>query len=336
MSYKLVTISGNHIRFLGDSFTIWPSTGVTSGERAWWIRLGQRYHIQPRSHGQGSTGFFTGINNCYNSFDTPSPDSLALLLGYNDVKVFLLDPEGIEHGKSGIRAILANHFLAAAVAANNASVTKTGTWTNPSLSSSKSGKLSGECRQSSTSGDKISYIFSGDNVVIGIRNSDGVAATYGSVSITVDSISQGTYSANNKAYNVTTSGGFIWNAIVLRGFGAGSHTVVIELAESNIVIVDYFGTLRDPSLCHPVIIGDIQHENTTSATARNAAADNLSAEIKTMVATDFPEYVDKIAYAPTNVYYDASDPTQISGDNVHPQEKGYKRIYRAFERVIIQ
>lgn len=334
MSYKLVTISGNFIRFLGDSFTQWPSSQASSGEKSWWVRVGQRYHILPRTHGAGSTGYFTGINNCYSTLDTPSIDALCILEGYNDVKVFLLDAEGIEHGKSAMRAILANQFLATAVAANDASVTAVGTWSNPSLSASKAGKLLGQCRQSSTLTDSLSYTFNGDNIVIGVRNSDGTTLTYGEVGIIVDGNLELSYNANNKAYNVTTSGGAIWNAIILKGFGAGDHIVEVLLTAPVTFIVDYFGTLRDPALCHPVIIGDIQYDN-TGTVGRNAAMDNMTAELKTMIQAEFPEYVDKIAYAPTNTFYDASDATQISGDNVHPVDKGYERIYRAFERVII-
>lgn len=332
---KITTVpTGRFLRFFGDSFTSWPATGATSGEKAWWVRLGQRFKILPITHGQGSTGYFTAINNCYANLETPSLDRIAIFTGYNDVKVYGTDANGIQHGKSGIRAMLVNQFLATATAASDVAVTKTGTWDNPSLASSKSDNIGGNELQSATSGDKISYVFNGDNVVIGVCNSNGSTVVYGSVAITVDAVSQGSYSANNKAYNVTTSGGRIWNAIILKGFGSGSHTVELTLESSVNFVVDYFGTLQDPSLCFPVIIMDIQYDNTGTAN-RNANADNMTAEIKSMIASDLPEYSSKISYGATNTYYNAADPTQVSGDNVHPQNKGYKNISKAPERVWI-
>lgn len=327
--------TGRFVWFFGDSFTQWPSAGTTSGERGWWVRVGQRFHILPRTSGSGGIGYYSQTNACYAALETPTLDRMGVLIGYNDVKVFGTAPTGIEHGKSGIRAMLVNHFLATAVAASDAAVTKTGTWANPALASSKADNIGGNELQSATSGDKISYVFSGDNVVIGVCNADGTTVTYGSVAITVDGNSQGSYSANFKAYNVTSSGGRIWNAIILKGYGVGSHTVELTLESSVNFVVDYFGTLQDPDDCFPVTIGDIQYDNTGTVN-RNANADNLTQEIKTMIAADFPEYVNKISYPATNTFYDASDPTQVSGDNVHPTDKGYKFIFRSVERVWIE
>lgn len=323
--------TGRFLKIFGDSFSQWPASGATSGEKAWYVRLGQRFGILPITHGQGSTGYYTAINNAYANLETPSLDRMAVLVGYNDSKVFGTDGEGYEHAKSAIRAMLVNQFLGTAVAASDASVTKTGTWADPSLASSKSDNIAGNELQSSTSGDKIEYTFSGDNIVVGVANGDGTAVTYGSVAIEVDNVSQGSYSANNKAYNVTSSGGRIWNAIILSGFGPGSHTVELTLESSVNFVVDYFGTMQAANLCFPVQIADIQYDNTGTAN-RNANADLLTAAIKTMIAAEFPDYEDIISFPATNSFYDATDVTQVSGDDVHPLDKGYKYIYRAYER----
>lgn len=325
--------TGRFIRFFGDSFTQWPAANATSGERGWWNQLGQRFNILPITSGQGGIGYYTQVNTCYTALETPSLDRMAVLIGYNDVKTFGTDANGYEHAKSGIRAMLVNQFLAAAVPASNGAVTKTGTWANPSpaVTNGKANKLGGTSQQSSTSGDKIEYTFTGDNVVIGVRNSNGSTLNYGAVDITVDAISQGSYDANNKAYNVTSSGGAIWNAIILKGFGGGSHTVELTLNEASPFIVDYFGTMQAVGSCFPVIIGDIQHDNTGTAN-RNANADLLTAEIKTMIAADFPEYSSIISFAATNSFYSLSN---VDVDNVHPLDAGHKQIYRAFERVWI-
>lgn len=323
--------TGRFLKIFGDSFSQWPASGATSGDKGWYIRLGKRFNILPICHGQGSTGYFTAINNSYANLETPNLDRTAVLVGYNDVKVFGTDAEGYEHAKSAIRAMLVNQFLGTAVAASDAAVTKTGTWADPSLTSSKADNIGGNELQSSTSGDKIEYTFSGDNVVIGVCNGDGTLVTYGSVAIEVDNVSQGSYSANNKAYSVTTSGGRIWNAIILSGFGSGSHTVELTLESSVNFVVDYFGTMQAASLCFPIQIADIQYDNTGTAN-RNANADLLTAELKTMIAAEFPDYSSKISFPATNSFYDATDVTQVSGDNVHPVDKGYKYIFRAYER----
>lgn len=319
------------LRFFGDSFTRWPSSGASSGERGWWVRLGQRFHILPITHAIGSVGYYSQANASNSNSETPSVDRVAVLCGYNDVKVFGTNANGIEHGKSGIRTIIVNQFLASAVPASDASVIKTGIWGNPSLTGSKAAKLGGNALQAAEIGAKLEFTFTGDNVVIGVCNADGSTVTYGSVAIEVDNVSQGSYSANNKAYNVTSSGGRIWNPIVLKGFGPGSHTVEITTESAVNFVVDYFGNLQDPSLCLPILIGDIQYDATGTAN-RNANADNLTTVIKAMIATEFPEYAAKIAFAATNTYYDLSN---VSGDTVHPLDAGYLQIYRAFERVWI-
>lgn len=331
MSYKLVTASGNNVRYFGDSFTAFIDAHVSSPEYAWPWLLSNRLEKLCKSHAVSGLGYFSQVNNCYSQLDTPSNDMMCVLLGYNDIKTSLLNANGIEHGKSAIKAMLVNQFLDTAVAASHASVTKTGTWANPSLPNSKAAKQGGTALQSATSGDKISYMFSGDNVVIGVCHSDNSTVIYGSVAITVDTVSQGSYSANNKAYNVTASGGRIWGVIILKGFGPGSHTVELTLESSVNFVVDYVGTMRTPADCHPVVIGDIQHDN-TGTSGRNAAMDNMSAEIKTMVAAEFPEYVDKIAYAATNTFYSLSN---VAVDNIHPNDAGHIQIKAAFERVII-
>lgn len=336
--------TGRFLKFFGDSFTMWPASQATSGDKGWTTRLGQRFHILPITHGQGSTGYFSAINNAYGQLETPSLDRIAILTGYNDVKVFGTDAEGYEYAKSAIRGITINQFLGSAVPASDASVTKTGTWSSASISTSKGNNLGGTPMQSSTAGDKISFDFTGTNVVVGVRHSDGTTV-YGSVIVTIDgnpAIITGNaaaeaddeYSMNNKAYNVTTSSGFIFGAFQVKGLTDAPHTIELELLESQTTIIDYFGEMQAANLCFPVQIGDIPYDNTGIAN-RNANADLLTAALKVMVAAEFPEYEDIISFPATNSFYDASDPTQVSGDDIHPVDKGYKFIYRAFERTWI-
>lgn len=332
-----------YLRFFGDSFTRWPSSGASSGEKGWWVRLGQRFNILPTTHAIGSVGYFSQVNACYTNLTTPSIDRMVILNGYNDVKVFGTNTEGIEHGKSATRAMIINQFLASAVPASDASVTKTGTWSANSISTSKGNHLGGTPMQSSTAGDKISYSFTGTNISVGVRHSDGTAAVYGSVQVTIDgspasitgnmaSEADDEYSMNNKAYNVTSSGGFIFGAFQVKGLANTSHTIEIELLESQTTIIDYFGQLQSPSLCLPILIGDIQHDNTGTAN-RNDNADNLSDIIWAMVEAEFTEHLGKIGRAATNAHYNGA--TQVDPDNVHRNDTGYKQIYREFERVWI-
>lgn len=327
--------TGRFVRFFGDSFTQWPAADATSGEKGWWVRAGQRFRILPISHASGGIGYYSQTNACLGALETPNLDRVCILIGYNDVKVFGTDPNGLEHAKSGIRSMITNSFLATAVAASDASVTKTGTWANPSLTGSKAAKQGGTALQSATSGDKISYVFSGDNVVVGVCNANGSTVIYGSVSVTVDGDSQGSYSANNKAYNVTSSGGRIWNAITFSGFGPGSHTIELTLESSVNFVVDYFGTLQDPEDCFPVVLMDIQYDATGVAN-RNTNAATLSSALRTMVSTEFSTYMSKIAFGSTNSFYNVNDPEQVSDDDVHPTDKGHRvGLYRSVERVWI-
>lgn len=331
------------LRFFGDSFTRWPSSGASSGERGWWVRLGQRFNILPTTHAIGSVGFSSQVGACYSNLPTPSIDRMVILNGYNDVKVFGTNAEGIEHGKSATRAMIINQFLASGVPASDASVTKTGSWSANSISTSKGNKLGGTPMQSSTAGDKISFDFTGTNISVGVRHSDGTAAVYGSVRVTIDGSpatitgnataeADDEYSMNNKAYNVTSSSGFIFGAFQVKGLTNAAHTIELELLESQTTIIDYLGPLQDPELCLPILIGDIQHDNTGTAN-RNDNADNLSDIIWAVVEAEFAEHLGKIGRAATNAHYNGA--TQVDPDNVHRNDAGYLQIYRAFERVWI-
>lgn len=325
--------SSGDIQAFGDSFTGYPPSGASVGTLGYLQKLVARYGKVHLNRGQGSTGYYTAINNCHNSLPTPCNDVMTILVGYNDVKVFLTDAKGVQYGLSGIRAMLANQFLSSGVPASDGSATRTGTWTAGPSTGSKGVKLGGTSMQSSIIGDKISFTFSGDNIVIGVRNSDGIALTYGSVTIKIDGVTNQTYDANNKAYNVTTSGGAIWDAIVISGLSEGLHTVELELTASTTFIVDYFGQLRDPALCAPVIIYDIQHDN-TGTSGRNDAMDNMSAQVRAMINSVFAAYkaAKKIAFAPTMSFYNVAN-TVV--DEVHPNDLGHEQLFRCGERVII-
>lgn len=347
MSYKLVDISGVKIaEVFGDSNTAWPTTGLSGVNHhlGWQYQYCNKYNIFPYNRAAGSTGYFTAVNNCYQFLANPSPVLMLVNDGYNDVKVFTTNIEGIEHAKSAIRAMLCNQFLAsAAIPASDASVSKTGSWSTESITTSKANRTGGTPMKSSTAGDKISFDFTGTNVVVFTRHSDGTAATYGSVRVTIDGNpatitgnasgeSSDEYSMNNKAYNVTTSGGFIFGAFQVKGLSNGAHTIELELLENQTTIIDAFGTLADPSTVAPAIIGDITHDNTATS-GRNDAIDALNVIIRAMTAAEFPEYIAarKLGHAPTNDFVDEADTI----DDVHFDLAGHTAIAAAFERVTI-
>jgi hypothetical protein len=250
----------------------------------------------------------------------------------------------IEKIKGECRAFLANSFLSSAVPINDASVTKTGTWANGSNINEKAVTLNagaGRLMYSSTIGDTLSWTFSGDNLVVGLFNTDGLYH-YGNLSVSVDGATSGngfaTFTGENKADGIPDGvydNKITHNALVLTGLGTGTHTVVLTVTGNlGPVYVDYFGTMLAETYSSPVIITEAPRPNTVGYSLGGnlwspAAFDAADAAVRAVVA-EF--YNRPITITKTNQWLNAS--TGIGVDNEHPNDLGHSQIAASIQEGI--
>lgn len=337
-SYARVN-SGTTLFSFGDSFT--AGTGASTTAHNYVNVLNDNLGATANNQGAGGKGWYQAIVNGYTNLKstniiTPS----TVMVGLNDWRRGGDNSKTYAKGQSCARAFLANHFLASAVAANDASVSTTGTWTTTSgIGDKASLSLSGLVRTSSVIGSTLTWTFSGESLVIGCFSTDQVANFSGSFSVTVDGVSQGTYSGKNKTDGIsdgTVVNSIVPNAFVLLNLGTGSHTVVITTLEAASTRIDYFGTLNNPQNCAPVIIASTPKMTALGYAkgATNTPPINLGSDVIfnradsniRNVISEFRNY--PIYWVDINSYWNIS--TDISTDTVHPSDLGHSHIANGF------
>lgn len=172
--------------------------------------------------------------------------------------------------------------------------------------------------------------FSGTAIAVGIMGNSGVEA-YGTVKVYVDAVLYATVDTA-QLYDGISDGAYDNErgpyAIVIFGLAPGAHTVRFEGQGDGYCVLDYFATLKDPSLCKPVVLCEIPHLNATGyATVPDQANDTIldsgsgliEGIVNEFIAAGFP-----VLYFPTNDFYNVG--TGISGDNIHPSDTGHADI----------
>lgn len=248
--------------------------------------------------------------------------------------------------KGELRSFLANSFLASAVPINDASVTKTGTWTAGLAINEKAVTLNagaGRLMYSTTVNDTLTWTFTGDSLVVGLFNTDGTAGyRYGTASISVDGAASGsgfaTFTGDSQSDGINDGvydNKITHNAVVLTGLGTGSHTVILKVTgNTGPVYVDYFGTLAPQIYAAPVLVAE--------ATRPNAAGYSLGGGVWTPAAFDTADaavrsvlnefYNFPVTLVKTNNWFNST--TGISADNEHPNDLGHAQIAAAFQEGI--
>ncbi len=265
--------------------------------------------------------------------DLASTRAQVLMIGFNDVRKLTDKAARNEKIKSGHRAIIAAHFTSTAVAANNGSVSTTGTWTTVTAGTygdRASIKLGGLARTSSVSGSTLTYTSSGTTLVIGTWGCSGT--TDGGFSVTVDGTQRATYDPSNK--NQTISGydigvSKIQDAVVLYNLGVGSHTIVITTTSNLPTYIDYIGSLLPTNNCVPIMVGKPSFMNATGYATYVAgggpvigdfdmisAGDALQSVVQEFKNEGYPaiiwNWMDRFVVS-----------TGIGVDSIHPNDRGY-------------
>lgn len=265
------------------------------------------------------------------------------MASFNDILHGTASSQVLRKIQGELRAFLANAFLASAVAAEDAAISKTGSWSNldAGIEPKSILGLSGNGLISGTAGNSLSWTFSGDSLVIGCYNADGVNERSGAFTVVVDGVTVETYNGDGCADGV--SDGTYWNRLthearVYKGFGAGSHTVVVTVQSAVFTPstrIDYFGTLAKPHQCLPVFVAESPYVGedgwlsfqpstpwspffveTTSRALRDVCNEFIGYPVVTVRVND---YYGKIG---------------VSSDNIHPSDCGYRCIYKAYKSAV--
>lgn len=216
-----------------------------------------------------------------------------------------------------IKSAITLQFLKSWIPATAASVSLSGTWDSTTYSGSG---LHSKFLYSTSNNATATYTFTDSTLVIGT-----FGGTNGSFDVTIDGVWKGRYFFSGFSDGNTTQ------TLIYRGLTNASHTVVVKKIGTTISELDYFGHLKDASICKPIVIGELPNWNKADYAA--TVGTNYFPLINNMICaatSDFYGY--PVAVAPVNAYLNPE--TDIDTDNVHPTNAGHVKIFNAFKSVI--
>lgn len=231
--------------------------------------------------------------------------------------------------ESAIKVLFVNTNMKSCVAAS--AITNTGTWSNwTTLTTKSSAKLSGNARQSSTSGNTLSYttLVASSSVVIGTIGTDGTVADYGRFTVTVDGTVVATYTPNGRTDGVLdgTDGNTLQHdAVIINNLRNATHAITITLLDSKTTVIDYIGTLMEPNYAQSFFFIGIPHLDATGyaaspANATTTIVDNTNTSIYAMMATICKNY--PWVFVDINRNYDVTTGLDVA-DHIHPNNLGH-------------
>ncbi|NEU10378.1 SGNH/GDSL hydrolase family protein [Flavihumibacter sp. R14] len=331
----------------GDSYTV-GGAGPTSINNSHPHILKSRHNFSLNNLAQNATGVFQAVKNLYaNTPGIPTADAFFFMSGFNDLRRGGGGSPTLEKIKGAARVYLANAFAKSVTIANDAAVTKSGTWTTTSTATFPAKAIqqyTNSIVYSSVVGSTLTYTFTGDNMFVSILGVDGnTGFTGGTVTITVDGVLKETFITQGKSDGFKDAFGstnqFSPNGVYIKGLSGGSHTCVLavsELPAGGTVYVDYFGTLETPIKSKPVLVGNYPYMTTVAYSlappynnASNIVMDAGNAALESVI-NEFPYY--PVYLADVNAVFNTA--IHIAGDRIHPNDAGAMVIADAFSALI--
>lgn len=337
----------------GDSYT--AGTGASPISNSWINLLATDFSVTATNVAIGGRGTerMCQILNQDATLPNNSTKMLALLIGLND--------QGRNGGPiktrnkvwMGHRSIIFNQFKKSTVAAGSASVTRTGTWTAyaANVAAGKYTNAANGAVSTVTNGATASYTFSGEtNVVLQAIAVDGVGATYGTINIKIDGVTQSIPSSDETTQLFCNLNGWydgvadpdLTNIIgpimfVFTGLSTGSHTILVTTTNTSTVPLDFFGHLNAPASCAPALIGlqtylpalgySTYAGNLGSTAGADAVNAKLISEVFYWANLGYP-----IAYIDSNPLTNIT--TDMDPDHVHRNNAGHLHIKQSFKALI--
>lgn len=336
----MATSKGVSIYGFGDSITN-PGSAASPISLSWINQLSDWLGMKLFNQGASGNGVWKGLNNAYTNMPQVGNNSMAaILLGYNDIRADGSSGKNVSMIMNCMRAMVSNCFLGYAEAASQA--TLSGDYSATFLSSNVGGKANrinslhrGVILQSHDS--FVEWSFVGNNVVVGFIGTDGIVNDYGAFEVLIDGFSKGVYNSNDYATGVTFG---LWNhqfvpgSLVFNHLVGEGHSIKIVSLDDRPVVIDFFGTMKDPSICKPVLVGhvlkmtDAGYAKLPYNKGSDIAIDGINNELNNLqsIFCGYP-----FAVVQTRNY----DPyTGVSDDDVHPNNSGHFEIFSSFQSQI--
>lgn len=227
---------------------------------------------------------------------------------------------------NGMKAIITNQFLKnVSDAGTGSGVTRTGTWNAAYNNVTQGGGKFTTAASTATNGSYIEYAFIGNNVAIGLQGGDGTNAIRATLSISIDGVSQGSFTENSQSDAIYDASNALNNwrspmALNFLNLTDSNHIIRLTNTSTDTLVVDYFGVLKDPAFCHPLLINEIPYLN-TYASGSNAVTLQANNSLDSLIGL-YPNY--PIVIGKTNSYLNS-----YNIDGITPSTKGHRQLYQA-------
>ena len=335
--------AGDTVSYFGDSYTV--GTGATTTSLGFARLTVERLGVIQDNQGFAGGGILKAFerSNTTGSVRATAKNNTKniVMVGFNDHIRGGADARELAKIENGYNALFSSFFAEIAIPANSGSITQTGTWTafTPSTFPVKATTLSGQPLSNTTSGNKLSYTFTGTTLIIGYVTNDATATgvTFSNFDVVVDGATLTNVNTNDKSLAVTDSyynNQYAPGAVIFKNLAAGSHTVEIVNKTSNLLYIDYLGHLMAPNACPDVLVCSIPLINAagyaTQPTYSPSALTSAQADtaIRNAMA-NFPEY--PLVWADINTGFLSTD---VSGDTIHYNNTGHARLADNIMKVI--
>lgn len=335
--YK-VAMTGTPFIF-GDSYS--QSQQATSTAIGFVKQLAGINGFTENNQGVSGRGISVAAYASYSSMPTFNNGSSSIvLIGFNDLRRNGSASATLTKIAGGLRAIVANTWLKFGIAASG--VTNTGTWSNYTNANGvfKAVNLSGNARQSSTSGDLLTYTTTtaSDNIVIGTVNCDGTTANLGRFTVSIDGTIVQTFDPSGRTDAVSDGAqdnSVVPEALIFTGLKNSTHVIILTLLDNKATVIDYIGYMREPAYCAGILIATSPRMDATGyAIAPASATDAVITTSKATYKTVCESFVDRpIVYVDLDQFWNVS--TSLGADHIHPNDQGYTDIKTAFQSAIM-
>lgn len=317
----------------GDSITVGMNSSPTNNSYV--NLLTGLYSKTVVNRAVSGRGIWESCKQHFANITTTSTALAIVMAGFNDVRRGGSATKTRNKIINGYKSILANHFLGSFIAAGttSTSIVRVGSWTN-TYSGISVGCKTNTGSFSNTNGNYIEYTFTNNNVVLGLVAADGTTNIYADFTVLIDGVSQGSFSENNQTDAI--SDGSNDNArsamcLIFSGLTDATHTIRLTNTTTAYLVVDYFGHLKQPKFCYPILVMQAPKMDATGyAISPNSANDTVINQLNTdilSVVSSFPSNY-PILVAETNSYYNVATGLDTS-DHIHPNNVGHRQIYQA-------
>ena len=317
----------------GDSITL--GQGATVGK--YYNDLFESdYNLALTSYAESGKGVYQAIKNHHANIVYGHSSLCTVMAGFNDVRRGGNSVKTMAKIENAIKSMIINHFLDRHEIAKSTSPNVIeSNWNNAYSGTAICGKENGV--YSNVISGYLEYTFEDDNVVFMGFAGDGVTEIYGSVEVTIDGVSQGTFSFNEGSDGISDgsyNNNIISKPLYFGNLGDGSHTIRVTKLDAS--RSDYFGHLRKSNNCEPFIIiestkMDATGYATSPANASDVIIDELNALFNSISTTFLSGY--PVLVGQTNTYFDVT--TDLYTDHIHANDNGHRAIYNGLWKSII-